>query len=468
MLNFHRPLLALSLVFLLAACGSTAPETPDNQDDPVNQGDHDGDGDGATDLDPPGESIQSALSREDEPDVDAGTRAQLSADNRDFAFSLFAQLREGDEIEEDENIFLSPHSISIAMAMAYAGADNQTREQMAEVLQINLSDDDLHSAYNALDQELATRSEVETEDGDAFDLDIVNQTWGQQDFNFEKEYLDILARHYGAGMRVVDFVNDFEEIRVAINEWVEARTNDRIQDLLPEGVINRLTRFVLVNAIYFYGSWENAFNEELTTDQPFHLADGSTVDVPLMSQEHQYGYFKDDTTIAASLPYVGNQVSLIAFMPADESDDFHQWEAGLERAHFDEIASAVRQHRDVQVYFPRFESEGDFSLKEPFDEMGMEDAFDTCDADFEKITGIGPCIPMQSIYISDILHKTFVSIDEEGTEAAAGTAVIFGTTDSAVPEVMEVRFDRPFYYAVYDHGTETILFLGRLMNPAAE
>ncbi|MFU8805679.1 MAG: serpin family protein [Bradymonadaceae bacterium] len=458
MMAFPSRILFASLLTLgLAACGPAAPGTPDDNNETNNQANNQ--------PEPVGNVLRSELNREANPDVDAETRAELSAGNRDFAFDLFAQLRleEGD----DANIFVSPHSISLAMAMAYGGALNQTKSEMADVLRFTLADDKLHPAFNALDLELATRSEFASEnEGDAFALDIVNQTWGQQDFGFESDYLDMLAVHYGAEMRVVDFVNDFDAIREQINAWVEAQTDDRIEDLLPEGVLDETTRFILVNAIYFYGSWRSPFNEELTKDEPFTLLSGQTVDVPLMRQSDMFGFFEDDTTVAASIPYVGDQVSLIAFMPADENADFPAWEADFSRDDFDAVASAVRGVQNGRVTFPRFESEGEFKLSDTFKAMGMVDAFDKCDADFGGITGADPCIDFVSLYISEVLHKSFVSVDEEGTEAAAATAVIFATPPSAPLDPPDVRFDRPFYYAVYDHGTETVLFLGRMVDPS--
>lgn len=465
----YRPFLLITLLvstLALAGCTSTAPGSPENQQDPQqNQGDNQHEPGG--EIEPPGVLLQGSTTRDLDPQVDEATLAQLTADNRDFAFALFEGLREDPELA-GENIFLSPHSISVALAMAYAGAVNNTKIEMAQALRFTLDDQQLHSGFNALDLELAKRSELDLEedDGDAFELEIVNQTWGHDDFDFQQDYLNILASHFGAGMRVVDFETDYEEVRVGINDWVAARTNDRIQNLLAEGILNQLTRFVLVNAIYFYGSWRNSFNPDHTQNEPFYRLDGSTVDVALMRQSARFGFFENDDTVAVAMPYVGDMVSMIAFMASDETADFEAWEAALTRERFDEVAEGVRFLEEGQLYLPRFESEGDFSLVDVFKAMGMEEAFDVCAAQFEAITGAGPCIPGRSLFISDILHKTFVSIDEEGTEAAAATAVVFETPDSAPLDPWEVRFDRPFYYAVYDRGTESILFLGRLLDPS--
>ncbi|RAL22443.1 serpin family protein [Lujinxingia litoralis] len=446
-----RHLLSAALTLSLAACATQADEYPNTNPEP--QG--------------PGDVVRSDLSRIIAPEVDASVQEQLAADNRDFAFNLFGQLRE--EGEPDENIFVSPHSISIALAMTYGGAEEATKAQMAEALRFTLPDEALHPAFNYLDQELASRATyepAEEQGGEPLVLQVINQTWGQQGFHFESDFLDLLALHYGADMRVVDFVTAAEDIRQEINEWVETQTEERIQDLLPSGVLSSDTRMVLVNAIYFYGSWLQAFDESQTNDAAFTLLDGSEVQVPMMKQQAEFGYYEDDTTVAASLPYVGEEASMIVWMPADAEADFGAWEEGMTRESFDVIAQGVRGSQEVEVTLPRFESEGDYALVETLKALGMEDAFDFCAADFGGMTGADPCIQGESLYISEILHKSFVSVDEKGTEAAAATAVIMDTETSVPAEPASVRFDRPFYYAVYDQGTGTLLFMGRMLDPS--
>jgi serpin B len=457
MSNVARNLLCPLMLLGLFACGSPANE-------PLDPGPPERPGPPGPDLEPPGALAQSALERATEPDVSTEALAVLTAGNRDFAFDLFAALLA--EAEDDDNLFVSPHSISVALAMAYIGADGQTRAEMHEALRFALDDDALHAAFNALALELARRSELDVEEGDTFTLEIINQAWGQLDFPIEAGYLDTLALHYGAGLRLVNFIQEHDEVREAINEWVESVTRGRIVDLLPQGSINRLTRFVLVNAIYFYGSWVNAFEERDTRPGPFKTLDGGSVTVDLMRQTHAFGHFADSDTVAVRMPYVGNQVSMIAFMPADPAADFRAWEASLSRSELDRIVAGLRGGADVDLTFPKFESESSLSLVSALELLGMQQAFDSCTADFRGMTGADPCIPLVSLYITDILHKSFVSVDEEGTEAAAATAVIFGTTDATVPERVVVRFDRPFYYAIYDHPSETILFLGRLVDPS--
>lgn len=444
--------LTASLALLMVACGSAEddPGDPDNQnqnDDPV-------------EVEAPGEEITSEVSRQLEPDVDEEVFEEFTEDNRDFAFSLIDQIRAD---QEGENAFVSPHSISVALAMMHAGAAEQTRSQMAEALRFELDDEQLHPAFNKLDLALDERSEVELDDDESLDLDIVNQTWGQEDFDFVDEYLDVLAEHYGASQKVVDFITNYEQIRQQINEWVEAKTEERIQDLLPDNSLEEDTRFVLVNAIYFYGTWDEPFVEDQTFDRDFTRLDDSTVEVPMMSEDATFEAYRDPEadTMGLSIPYSGEEVSMVAMMPTD-ADHFQQWEQDFDRQVFDEVVEGLQSQR-VQMSFPRFEDDAEFELSEILAEMGMVDAFDECDADFEGITGHPPCQDFKSLYIDEVYHQTFISVDEEGTEAAGATGVVADTPTSAPPQM---HFDRPFYYAIYDHPTDTILFLGRMVDPS--
>ncbi len=408
-------------------------------------------------------TAESQVTREAEPQVDDQRFSELVADQRDFAFSLLKRLGEADQ----GNLFVSPYSIASALAMVYAGAHGPTRQQMAETLHFPLEDELLHPAFNRLDRELAARADVEPEnEGDAFRLDVINQTWGHEGFEFQQDYLDLLARHYGAGMRLVDFRNTFEQVRLEINDWVAESTEQRIEDLLPPRSLNSDTRFVLVNAIYFLGSWKHAFEEDRTSDAPFARLDESRVTVPMMRQTARFGHHADEQTVAVSMPYVGDDIELVAMMPAD-ADDFGQWAAGLDREYFDQVLESMSR-RDVALHFPRFESGSDLRLAELLRTMGMVDAFDECDADFRGITGVEPCIPDRSIYIDEIFHKSFVDIDEAGTEAAAATAVVMMRVTAVGPEPPTVRFDRPFYYFIHDRPSGAILFAGRLLDPGEQ
>jgi serpin B len=317
-----------------------------------------------------------------------------------------------------------------------------------------LSQEQLHPAFNALDLELAKLSEgISEEEGDAFRLNIANSLWGQQDFEFLAEFLDTLALNYGAGLRLVDFVKATEEARQAINQWVEDQTEEKIKDLIPEGVLDSMTRLVLANAIYFNAGWMNAFEEGNTQDGSFYLLDGSQVTAPFMSQEENFRYSNGGGYQAVELPYVGGDASMVILLP--EAGELDAFEAGLSSTRVKEILESLEM-KNVRLSMPKFEYESSFSLKEILSAMGMKSAFES--ADFSGING------NKDLFISEILHKAYVSVDEEGTEAAAATAVIISLT-SMPEEAVEMTLDHPFIYMIRDNISGTILFMGRVLNP---
>jgi serpin B len=399
-----------------------------------------------------GELLISDKERITSPDVSTSEQASLVEGNSAFAFELYQALR-----EEEGNLFYSPHSISVALAMTYAGARNQTAEQMADTLQFMLEQDRLHPAFNWLDAELAKRGEdAEGKDGKGFRLNIVNAIWGQKDYTFLSTFLDVLAENYGAGLRILDFINETEQSRVAINDWVSDQTEGRIKDLIPQGAIDALTRLVLTNAIYFNAAWENPFNEHMTAGGPFYLLDGGQVSVPMMKQTESFGYTEGEGYQAVELQYDGNELSMVILLP--EAGQFEAFEETLDAQQVDAIISGL-QPTGVALTMPKFEFDSEFSLKDTLSEMGMPIAFSGA-ADFSGMTGT------LDLQITAVLHKAFVSVDEAGTEAAAATAVIVG--ESAMPgQPVEVTIDHPFIFLIRDIETGAILFVGRVLNPGA-
>jgi len=398
------------------------------------------------------EVLESDKERITSPDVSTSEQALLVEGNSAFAFELYQALK-----GEEGNLFYSPYSISLALAMTYAGARGETAQQMAATLQFILEQDRLHPAFNWLDAELAKRGEgAEGKDGEGFRLNIVNAIWGQKDYSFLTDFLDVLAENYGAGLRILDFITETEASRLAINKWVSDQTEGRIEDLIPQGAIDALTRLVLTNAIYFNAAWENPFNEDMTADGPFYLLDGGQVTVPMMRQTESFGYTEGEGYQAVELQYDGNELSMVILLP--EAGNFQAFEEGLQAQQVDAIISAL-QPTEVTLTMPQFEFDSEFSLKDTLAGMGMPIAFSS-DADFSGMTG------NRELSISDVLHKAFVAVDEAGTEAAAATAVIMKLT--AVPEPpVEVTIDRPFIFLIRDIDTGVILFVGRVMNPGA-
>jgi serpin B len=399
-----------------------------------------------------GELLKSDKERITSPDVSPSDQALLVEGNSAFAFELYQALK-GNE----GNIFYSPYSISVALAMTYAGARGDTAQEMADTLDFLLEQERLHPAFNWLDAELASRGEgAQGKDSEGFKLNVVNAIWGQKDYSFLPTFLDVLAENYGAGLRILDFISETEKSRVTINDWVSDQTEGRIKDLIPQGAIDALTRLVLTNAIYFNAAWEYPFDEDMTANGPFYLLDGGQVSVPMMKQTESFGYTEGEGYQAIELLYDGDELSMVILLPT--SGNFESFEEGLEVQQVSDIIGDL-QFREVALTMPRFEFESEFSLKDTLEDMGMPTAFSGA-ADFSGMTG------SPDLSISEVIHKAFVSVDEEGTEAAAATAVIMGET--AMPaEPAEVTIDRPFIFLIRDIETGAILFVGRVVNPGA-
>jgi len=329
---------------------------------------------------------------------------------------------------------------------------------MADTLHYTLSQDRLHPAFNALDLELASRGEgAEGQDGEGFRLNIVNSIWGQTGYSFLPQFLDILAQNYGAGLRLLDFVKAPEESRGLINDWVSDETEGKIEDLLPPNSITPLTRLVLTNAIYFNAAWLHPFEEELTHDGPFNLLDGGQVTVPMMEQTEFFGYAQGEGYQAVELPYDGEELSMVILLP--EAGRFEEFARALDAQRVASILQDINPEK-VHLTMPKFTYESGFRLKETLAAMGMPAAFTATAADFSGMTGT--C----ELFIGDVIHKAFVSVDEAGTEAAAATAVVVATSAPPSP-VIEVTVDRPFVFTIRDIETNAILFLGHVANPSA-
>ncbi len=401
----------------------------------------------------PSEILRSDKQRVTSPDVNEADLATQVDGNSVFAFDLYQALR-----KEDDNLFFSPYSISLALAMTYAGARGETAQQMADTLHFVLSQDRLHPVFNGVDIELSQRGKgAKGKDGEGFRLNIVNAIWGQQGYKFLSEFLDLLAENYGAGLRPLDFIKAPEQSRITINDWVSEQTEGKIKDLIPQGLIDTWTRLVLTNAIYFNAAWQHPFSEDMTEDGPFYLLDGAEVTVPMMRQTESFGYAQGDGYQAVELPYDGRELSMVILLPRKEN--FEQFEGSLDYQLVDSLIKALEYQR-VSLTMPKFEFESEFRLKETLSAMGMPVAF--CEgADFSDMTG------NRDLFIGDVVHKAFVSVDEAGTEAAAATAVIMLPTAMPPQEPVEVTVDRPFVFLIHDIETGTILFVGRIVNPSA-
>ena len=400
----------------------------------------------------PGDVAQSSLPRDTNPNVASDDVESLVAGNSTFAFDLLHEIGSA-----EGNLFYSPYSISSALAMAYAGARGETELQMAEVLHFSLAQEDLHPACNWIALALNARGEIAFPYvGEGFELRVVNATWGQRGYSFLRSYLDTLAVSYGAGLRLLDFISNPDGSRETINDWVSDETNERIVDLLPPGSIDGDVRLVLTNAVYFNAPWLKPFDVEETANGTFEPLDGGAVDVSMMHQEEMFGHGSWDGGQAVELPYNGETLSMILFVP--DRGTYEAFEAGLDRARYEEIVGTL-EPREVDLRLPKFEVSYDLSLVDPLTALGMTDAF-TGAADFSGIDGT------RDLFISNVLHKAWVSIDEAGTEAAAATAVIVSLVAyPSAPVVLTIN--RPFLFVIRDVPTGTILFVGRVVNLVA-
>ena len=382
-----------------------------------------------------------------DPDLTALVRGNTS-----FAFDLYEALG-GD----GDNLFYSPYSISLALAMTHAGARGDTETQMADTLHFDLAQDELHPTFNALDLELASRGK--DEDAGGFTLRIANAVWAQHDYEFQQTFIDLLAESYGAGVRPANFREAPEESRATINDWIAEQTEDKVVDMIPQGIINKLTRMVLANAIYFKAAWALPFEEQDTSEGPFQLLDGSETLVPMMRQTEWFGYARGDGYQVVDLPYVGHDISMTILLP--DEGRFGEFEDSMDAALLERVlGDAQREHLDLVM--PKFEFESKFELAETLRPMGMPNAFDMRASDFSGMdgnscfAGDAPCL-----FIREVIHQAFVSVDEQGTEAAASTAVMMQLES----EPSELAIDRPFVFLIRDSATGAILFLGRVLDP---
>jgi serpin B len=383
------------------------------------------------------------------PAVSAQDLTRLTDDNAAFAVELFQALR-----AKGGNVFYSPHSISIALAMTYAGARTSTEAEMAKVLHYGLGQSALHPAFNALDLALASRGQgAAGKDGGKFRLNVANALWGQRGYGFLPAFLDLLAENYGAGMQLMNFADQAEPSRKAINDWVQAKTEDRIKDLIPAGAIDSETKLVLTNAIYFNAAWARAFEKSATSRGDFTRLDGTKQPAEMMARTSHFRYADAEGWQAVELPYDGGELSMVLMLP---SAGLEQAEAALDPAALQRLIGGLAAD-EVSLSLPKFKVESGFMLKETLGQLGMHDAFGMA-ADFSGIDG------RKYLVIGEVFHKAFIEIDEAGTEAAAATVVEMPPGEMP-DQPRTVRFDRPFLFVIRDNPTGAILFVGRVVEP---
>jgi serpin B len=402
-----------------------------------------------------GPATRSKLARVVQPDAPSADVGALVDSNTAFALDLYAKLR-----TQPGNVAFSPQSISTALTMVSTGASGRTLAQTRSVLHLTLPPDRLYQAANALDLLLtADRTKPNDGTGDPLTLRIANSVWAQRGYPFLSDYLDVLARDFGAGMYLSDFRRDAEGERVKINGWIDAQTNGKIRDLIPKGTLDDLTRMVLVDAVYFKASWVRRFDASSTKSAPFHPSAGADVDVAMMHASENLVYASGEGWQAVDLPYIGD-ASMTLLVP--DRATLPAFEQALTPSRLATIIRSLTEH-PVDLTLPKFSVAQQTPLKDVLTAMGMTDAFEPPangqGADFTGMTGA----PV--LYLKSVLHQATVTVDERGTVAAAATAAVFETTGALLAPPVTLVVDRPFIFLIRDTKTGAILFMGRVTNP---
>ena len=372
--------------------------------------------------------------------------------NNEFTADIYTELI-NDPTNQGKNVFLSPYSISSALAMTYEGARGTTAEEMKQVFHFPDEEIVLRSSYARLFNLINKPDKT-------YKLNTANALWAQEDYPFLAEYLSTIETYYGGKVTNMDFVGNPDSSRQTINKWIEDQTYDKIKNLIPSGVITPLTRLVLTNAIYFKGTWLHQFDPEDTREMDFHVNDEETVNADMMfmhNEEDKFNYAENEDLQIIELPYDGEEISMLVILPKDNkmstlessftADNLELWKNSM-------------TEKEVKIYLPKFKFETKYFMKPTLSDMGMPTAFSS-NADFSGLDGT------KDLIISNVIHQAFVEVNEEGTEAAAATAVVVGET--SMPEPTPIfKADHPFIFIIQEKSTGAILFLGKVMDPTTD
>jgi serpin B len=383
-------------------------------------------------------------------DMDAAVAGGIN----DFAFNLYGRIKDAPAIKNAEgNLFFSPYSISSALAMTYTGARGNTAKEMASVLCLPYSDIEKNaSGFGSLQKQLQADPKTS-----GYQLSVANALWGQKGYSFLPAFLDLNKKHFGSGLTELDFAQS-EAARKTINTWVEQQTKEKIKDLITPGSIDAMTRLVLTNAIYFKGDWASKFKTENTKDADFKVTAEKTIKVPMMYQKGDYQYGANDDLQILQMPYKGDELSMLILLPKKAT--LEKIESDLNSNNL-QIYLSLLHKQEIEVYLPKFKLVcGTLELKDILPRMGMKEAFSDA-ADFSGMNG------KKDLLISNVMHKAFVEVNEEGTEAAAATAVGMKLT-AILAEPLIFRADKPFVFMIRDNRSQSILFMGRVMNPTIQ
>ena len=388
---------------------------------------------------------------DDSKSTDAGVKETVKGNN-EFALDIYSELN-----EPGKNLFFSPWSISSALAMTFEGAKGQTAEEMQTVMHFQENDLKRQSSFAKIFNSL-------NKENSEYQLSTANALWAQKDYPFLENYINTTKKYYSAEFTNMDFVNKTEESRKTINSWVEEKTNDKIKDLIPAGTLDSMTRLVLTNAIYFKGDWEIQFDKEKTKKQDFKVNENTTVQVDMMKLKEgkeEFKYTETDELQIIELSYKGKELSMLVLLPKNSMQEL---ESMLSTEKIEEWKDSMYK-RDVYVYFPKFKFETKYFIANNLSDMGMPTAF-SYDADFSGM--FDSTKTTENLFISQVIHQAFVQIDEEGTEAAAATAVVIKELSAGPIDIPEFKADHPFIFLIQENTTGSILFMGKVVDPTAK
>jgi len=393
-----------------------------------------------------GSGASSTTKADDSKSTPEGVNKIINSNNQ-FAFDLYLKLKDVPEYNES-NIFSSPYSISTALAMTYEGARGQTAEEMQSVFHFP-EDDSIRRSSFAKIYNLLNKKDKK------YELHTANALWAQKDYKFLEDYMNTIQRYYAGKVTNLDFVNDTENSRITINKWVEEQTNNKIKDLIPQGVLDALTRLVLTNAIYFKSMWVKQFDKEDTIEDDFKVNPEKTVKVPMMrltGEEAKFNYAETEELQILEMLYEGEELSMLILLP--KVNDLNSLEDSFSLEKLYELRNSLGVQK-VDIYIPKFKFETKYFMVKTLEEMGMPTAF-SMDADFSGMDGA------TDLFIANVIHQAFVEVNEEGTEAAAATGVVM-ELKAAMPTVF--RADHPFIFMIQERETGNILLLGRVVDP---
>ena len=368
--------------------------------------------------------------------------------NNQFAFDLYSKYR-----SKEGNVFYSPYSISSALAMTYEGARGTTAEEMRAVFHFPQDASIRRDSFLKINQQINKKDKK-------YALSTANALWAQKDYKFLDDYFSLVDQYYGGKVTNMDFVNETEQSRLTINSWVEEQTKDKIKNLIPPGLITPNIALVLTNAIYFKGFWFKQFNKKNTKKEEFRISPDNKIKTQMMrlsGKEAKFNYAETENLQILELPYEGNDLSMLILLPRE--DDLKVVEGSLSSEKLSEWKGFLRKEQ-VNIYFPKFKFETKCFMAQDLKEMGMQTAFGG-GADFSGMTGT------RDLFISEVIHQAFVDVNEEGTEAAAATAVIMREGMFSEPKPIKIfKADHPFIFIIQDRETGNILFMGRVSDPS--